>query len=162
MLVIIALGQELRRDDAAGLAIVREWQRAYPHSAADPEVHIEMAGLAGLNLLTFLELADAAILVDCVRSNAPAGTLFMLEESELASFCASSGSAHGWGVADTIALGRSIGAQIPANLTILAIAAADLSLGEGLSPDVQSALPAAAGQIEKLYKNYIVFSKFSR
>jgi len=162
MLVIVALGQELRRDDAAGLAIVREWQRTYPYSAADPEVHIEMAGLAGLNLLTFLELGDAAILVDCIQAKAPAGTLFMLDESELASFCAASGSAHGWGAADTLALGRSIGAQMPANLTILAIAAGDLSLGEGLSPDVQFALPTAAGQIEKQYKNYKLFSKFSR
>lgn len=143
----------MRRDDGAGLEIVRLWQKTYPRSAARPDVRVEFAGLAGLGLLSLLEDAEAAVLVDCVRTNAPAGMLFTLQEADLAAFGAASGSAHGWGAAETLTLGRTIGAPLPERLVILAIAAGDVSLGEGLSPAVEAALPQAADRLEQICKS---------
>ena len=153
MIVIIALGQEMRRDDAAGLEIVRAWQRSYPQSASRQDVHVEIARLAGLDLLNLLEDADAAVLVDCVHTNASAGTLFTLQESDLEQFSTASGSAHGWGAAETLALGRVIGDDLPNRLAILAIAAGEVGIGEGLSPAVLAAIPAAAKKLENILQS---------
>ena len=52
-----------------------------------------------------------------------------------------SGSAHGWGVAETLALGRRLQPEkMPARVDILGIEAGDVHLGEGLSPEVAMAM----------------------
>jgi len=105
-ILVIGIGQSLRGDDAAGLGAVRLWQDKFPISAA--RVHLELSELPGLGLLDLLEGMDAAIIVDTVHSVAPPGTLHHLGPDDLASFTANAGSAHGWGVAETLQLGRTL------------------------------------------------------
>ncbi len=156
MIAIIALGQELRGDDGAGLEVVRAWQRAYPSSAALPSIRVEYAGLAGLGLLNWLEGVDHAILVDAVKTTAPSGTLFTLKESDLASFNSGSAFAHGWGVAETLALGRRMGVlEDSLDITLIAVCAAEFTPGVGLSLQVQRALPEATIMLENLVQKFL-------
>jgi len=146
---VIGLGQALRGDDAAGLEAVRRWQQAYSQSAARPEVTVETGGLAGLGLLDMLASAEAAILVDAVSSGAPAGTIHRLEPGQLASFSAGSGSAHGWGVAETLALAEKL--ALPARavkIIVIGIEAGQMEPGSGLSREVEAAMPEACSAIE--------------
>jgi hydrogenase maturation protease len=145
---VIGIGQSLRGDDAAGISAVRLWVETY--QAQHPQVQVEQAELPGIGLLNLLEGARFAILVDAVHSRARPGTLFRLTEDLLASFDGGSGSAHGWGVAETLSLGRQLTpANLPAGLIVIGIEAGQLDLGEALSPEVQASLLEVASLIEE-------------
>jgi hydrogenase maturation protease len=148
-LVVIGLGQELRGDDAVGIEIVRRWELEYPETANLPDLQVEIAGLAGLGLLNLMEGMPAAILVDAVQSGAAPGSLHELGPEELASFEAGAGSAHGWGVAETLAMAEALGNALPGRLLLLAVEAEYMSLGAGLSPAVQGVLPQAVERLQE-------------
>ncbi len=151
---IIGLGQSLRGDDAAGLAAVNLWNSTYQSKNKWPGVEIELAGLPGIGLLGLMEGARVAILVDAVRSGASAGTVHILTEDQLEAFTTGAGSAHGWGVAETLSLGRKImPASLPGKLILIGIEAGQLRLGRALSREVDSALPEVAQLIERTIRD---------
>jgi hydrogenase maturation protease len=144
---IIGIGQSLRGDDAAGLAAVRLWQETY--HVTQPNVQVELAELPGIGLLSLLEGASVAILVDAVHSGSRVGTVHVLAENQFEIFIDGAGSAHGWGVAETLSLGRKLmPSAVPEHLILIGIEAGQLNLGEALSPEVESALPEVARLIE--------------
>lgn len=147
---LIGIGQSLRGDDAAGLAAVRLWQEKYQSSAALPNLQVELAELPGVGLLNLLEGSRLAILVDAVHSDAKAGTIHLLQDDQLESLPPGTVSAHGWGVAETLSLGKQLMASMmPQELILIGIEAGQLSLGESLSPEVERALPEVARLIER-------------
>jgi hydrogenase maturation protease len=148
---IIGIGQSLRGDDAAGLEAVRLWQERYQANIERLKLQVELTELPGIGLLNLLEGTRTVILVDAVHSNAKAGTIHLLSEDQLEAFSNGSGSAHGWGVAETLSLGRKVMPYtMPEVLLLIGIEAGDLSLGESLSPDVEMALPEVVHLIEQL------------
>jgi hydrogenase maturation protease len=149
-IIVIGLGQSLRGDDAAGLEAVHRWQERHPGTATRPEVRVELAELPGLGLLDLIEGAQAAVIVDAVQSGAPPGTLHRLGPDDLAAFTPDAGSAHGWGVAETLQLGRSLSPSLgDCRITLIGIEAAQMELGTGLSPQVEAALAGAVEMIEE-------------
>jgi hydrogenase maturation protease len=147
---IIGIGQSLRGDDAAGLYAVRLWVEKYHVKAQRPGVQVELAELAGIGLLNLLENARFAILVDAVHSGAMPGTIHRLTEDQLESFNGGFGSAHEWGVAETLSLGRQLTPfSLPTELILIGIEAGQLDLGEAISPEVAESLPVVAGLIEE-------------
>jgi hydrogenase maturation protease len=147
---IIGIGQSLRGDDAAGLAAVRMWEKTFQVNNERPHVQVELTELPGIGLLSLLEGARIAILVDAVRSGARAGTIFELTENQLETFSKDAGSAHGWGVAETLSLGRKLmPSTLPGKLILIGIEAGQLNLGETLSPEMETALPEVARLIER-------------
>jgi hydrogenase maturation protease len=147
-ILILGIGQSLRGDDAAGLEAVKLWQAQHPDSAV--QVKVELSELPGLVLLDLLEGMDAAILVDAVQTSAPAGTVIRIGADELASFTPDTGSAHGWGVAETLQMGRSLYPSLAdCRISLIGIEAGPMDMGADLSPQVQAALIGAATMIEK-------------
>lgn len=150
IITIIGIGQSLRGDDAAGLEAVRFWQEIYQSKHSSSAVRVELAELPGISLLNLLEGSGAAILVDAVHSSARPGTIHILAESQLEAFTQAFASAHGWGVAETLSLGRQLmPSAMPDKLVLIGIEAGQLQLGDTLSPAVRSALPEAARLIEQ-------------
>jgi len=148
---IIGIGQSLRGDDAAGLAAVRLWQEKYQVNIERPYLQVELAELPGIGLLSLLEGTRTVILVDAVHGNAKAGTIYVLSNDQIEAFTDAAGSAHGWGVAETLSIGqRLIPSSMPEKLLLIGIEAGDLSLGETLSPEVELVLPEVANLIEQL------------
>jgi hydrogenase maturation protease len=155
-ILVLGIGQRLRGDDGAGLAAVEYWQAAYPETAESGVVCLELAELPGLSLLELLAGSQAALIVDAVRSGGIPGTLHVLEESQLAAFMPESGSAHAWGVAETLALGRRLAPErLPGRLRLLGIEAGTVELGAGLSREVIEALPAAAEKIQEIVQVWV-------
>ena len=147
-ITVIGIGQSLRGDDAAGLEAVRLWQKQQPDSAMRD--HVELSELPGLSLLDMLGGMDAAILVDAVHNSSAPGTLHRLGPDDLASFTPDAGSAHGWGVADTLQLGRSLYPWLAdCRISLIGIEAGLMDMGADLSPQVQAALIGAVRMIEK-------------
>lgn len=148
-IVVIGIGQRLRGDDAAGLDAVYRWRTRYPATASRPELDVEASGLPGLGLLDLLSGVDAAVLVDAVRSGAPVGAIHRLDPEGLASFTSGAQSAHGWGVAETLALAEEL--NLPAHaitVRIVGIEAGQVELGGALSPEIEQAMPSICEAIE--------------
>jgi hydrogenase maturation protease len=153
MLVVIGVGQTLRGDDSVGPVVVQEWTEKYPETAQDPRVTVEVCDLPGLVLLDFLIGLEKAILVDAVLGgpSVTPGSLLRFNPSDLESFSPASGSAHGWGVAETLKLAETLQMEgIPEQISILGIAAAQVELGAEMSPDVKKAIPAAVDKLQEM------------
>jgi hydrogenase maturation protease len=94
-----------------------------------------------LDLLDLLAGASTAILVDAVLSGAAPGTIHRLDREQLALFVSGSSSAHGWGLAETLALGSLMDPlALPGKIILIGIEARQMELGAGLSRDVKNAL----------------------
>ena len=150
-IAVIGIGQSLRGDDGVGLAAVRLWQEMYPDSA--DQVQVELAENPGIGLLNLIDEADTAILVDAVQSSASPGTIHQLIEDDLSAFLDGADSAHGWGVAETLALGRQIISEsMPNRISLVGIEIETIELGDQLSPKIEAVLPEVARIIEEIIK----------
>ncbi len=155
-IIVIGVGQSLRGDDAAGLEAVEYWQEKHPRSASRSEVSIRLIELPGVGLLEMLEGMDAAVIVDAVRSSSPPGRVRTLAIESLEAFPSSSGSAHGWGVAETLRLGIGLYPHLAkCQIILIGIEAGRLELGPGLSPEVAAAIPEAGELIEKNVQKFL-------
>lgn len=150
MIVIIGLGQSFRGDDEAGLTAVRLWADTFPSVRNNPNLQVELAESPGVELLHLIKGAETAILVDAVQSGAEPGTIHLLAESDLGAFLAGSNSAHGWGVAETLALGKHVDpVSLPKQIILIGIEIEQVELGAGLSPTVAAAIPAIVSVIQE-------------
>jgi hydrogenase maturation protease len=141
---LLGLGHSMRGDDEIGLIIVQRWIEEQSHLFPEDQVESDILESPGLNLLGSITGRDAAVLVDAVQSGAPAGTVHILAEEDLATFADGSGSAHGWGAAETLSLGhRLVPEDMPAKIILIGVEALQFELGEGLSPGVKAAIPKA-------------------
>ena len=145
---LIGIGQTMRGDDAVGLAAIEAWQQAHPNLPQGVQVlSFESPGLALLDTLTN---CSAALLVDAVRSGGRPGQIYRLHESDLASFSPAAASAHGLGVAETLALGRSLYPnQLPDYLVFIGVEAGTVQVGQPISQACKSALPRVINLIDQ-------------
>jgi len=151
--VVIGIGQELRGDDGAGLAVVRRWQKKYPPTAS--RVRVKLCRLPGLDIFNVWDGARVAIIVDAVLSGARPGSLYELDCGDLEKFGVGTQSAHGFGLAESIELASKLFMDELPEIRILAISGAEFKLGTGLSPDVKKALPRAAEHLEEMINGFL-------
>ena len=134
-MLVIGVGNAYRRDDAAGLVMARRlWE------AARAEVTLWEAGGEGTTLMAAWEGAEAVILIDAVRSGAPAGTIHRLDARiETLPAAWFRYSTHAFSVAEAIALARALN-RLPPRLIVFAVEGEHFDAGVGLSPEVERAV----------------------
>jgi hydrogenase maturation protease len=134
--VIIGIGNALRGDDGAGIAVAERLGGL----ACDEEPS---------RLIEAWEGADATILVDTVVSGAPPGTIhyFNASETRIPAYVLRS-STHAIGLAETIELARALG-RLPAQVIVYGIEGARFDAGAPLTPDVEAAVSRLASAIEE-------------
>lgn len=153
-LIVIGIGQDLRGDDAVGVLIVRKWAAEFS-KLASPWIKVDTIPLPGLNLLDQIRGFQTAILVDAVLGGpgVEPGKIFVLTPDDLTDFTRGTGSAHGWGVAESLKLGRTLKQEgLPENIFILGIGGKQVDVGAGLSPEVVAVIPEAVQMVEKLIR----------
>ncbi len=140
--VVIGVGNCLRGDDAAGIAVARLVGAAAPAGVEVLESDGEPAGLVDA-----WQGARTAFVIDAVSSGAAPGSLrwFDASTSPLPVALGSS-STHGLGIADAVELGRAL-SRLPERIVVFCIEGDDFSWHEGISPAVARALPAAADAV---------------
>jgi hydrogenase maturation protease len=150
--LIIGIGNELLRDDGAGIHVVRQLQALAERGdiilPAGTEIHD--GGTLGRSLLPLLGRARAAILVDAMDGDEVPGTVTVLFADELdgpptpgpASGPVSRLASAGDGVLELLALARLRDA-LPAAMALVGIQPAAISVGLDLSERVAAAVPAA-------------------
>ena len=142
MTVVIGVGNELRGDDAVGLAVVRALSGSVPEGVAVVECEGEP-----VSLLSAWEGHDRAFVVDATRSNAEPGTIRRLvaQDGPLPPALAGS-STHLLGLADAIELARALD-RLPAATVVYGIEGASFDTGAGLSEPVAASAARVAAAI---------------
>jgi hydrogenase maturation protease len=134
--VLIALGDEFRRDDGVGPAIAR----ALRSGGLPAQVVISQGDPA--ELIESWSGAAVAVVLDAVRVEFPRpGRVHVLDPADLDTSAAT--GTHGFDLGAAIALGRAID-RMPDRLVIIGVEVADMAHGQGLSPDVARAAPIVA------------------
>ena len=146
---VIGIGESMRGDDAAGIEAVGLWERLHAATSGQPGIRVQLIQQSGLELLDALKDVDAAVLVDALQPGSQPGSVRILEIGELDASATNGGSSHGWGVAETLALGRTL-RTLRRDIAVrcVGIEAQQLGIGTGLSESVLRALPAACTSIQ--------------
>ena len=136
-LLVLGLGNPLCQDDGVGVvAVARILERWSPGSG----VEMLEGGTLGLWLLPLLESYRTVLLVDAIRADGEPGTLVRIEGEEVARAAAHRLSVHQVGVGDLMDAAQLRG-TLPPKLTLLGVVPEAVSLGLGLTPRVERALP---------------------
>ena len=140
--IVIGVGNPDRGDDGAGRQVAQALK-----GTLSREVAIVHSAGELTQVLSQLQTADAAILVDASSSGAAAGTVRRFDvvakplPRELFAV-----STHGVGVADAIELARVLG-DLPAICIVYAIEGQQFDAGSPLSAPVAAALPQVVERV---------------
>lgn len=146
-IIVIGIGNEFRGDDAAGLLVVRRLKE-------NPLARVEFLEQSGeaTALMETMSQAGTVILVDAVQSGAEAGQIHRYDASEQAmpaQFLRC--STHNFSVHDAIEMARAL-EKLPSQLMVYGIEGSRFEPGAELSPEVQSAVIAAAQRINEEFQ----------
>ena len=137
--VVIGVGNEFRRDDGAGPAVI-----ARLRDLAPPGVRLVVTDGEPTRLIDAWTGAALAVVVDAVRAEPPdPGRIHRFVVDQPGAGTGRGASSHGLGLDDAIALAAALD-RMPRRLIVHAIEAADLTQGPGLSPPVAAAVDAVA------------------
>ena len=147
--VVIGVGNEYRRDDGAGPAVVELLRGQLPR-----EVRLLVTDGDPVRLIEAWSPASLAVVVDAVRADPPRpGRLHRFTLGSLSpgldhmgQGASPTASTHGFGLGGAVGLALALD-RMPDRLVVLAIEAADLTQGIGVTPAVAAAVRVAATTI---------------
>jgi hydrogenase maturation protease len=143
--LVLGLGNDLAADDAIGVLAVRALR-----GELDGQAEVAESSASGLALIEVLAGYDRAVIVDSIRTghHAP-GTIVEMALAEVGRVVAP--SLHHAGLAELAAVAGRLGLRFPAETRVLAVEVVDpYTLGAGLSPPVEAALPALLDRVRTL------------
>jgi hydrogenase maturation protease len=140
--VVIGVGNEFRRDDGAGPAVV-----ARLHGQVPEGTELVVSDGEPARMIEAWEGMPLAVVVDAVRADpAEPGRLHRLVMDQAAAGPPQAVSSHGLGLEDAIGLALALD-RMPGRLVVHAVEAADLTQGTGLTPAVAAVIDALAGAV---------------
>jgi hydrogenase maturation protease len=147
-LLVVGCGNPLAGDDSAGVEIVGRLEKR--SSPAEGE-QFRTVRSAGVELLETFSAAEVVLFIDAVWSGAPPGTLHLvpLPAGNIEPRSLRSLSSHGWGLAETLDLARTLGRHVP-KLMLLGLEVGEVSPGAARSPAVGQAVTLLVEQFPRL------------
>ena len=137
--VVIGVGNEFRRDDGAGPAVV-----ARLHGRVPAGTELVVSDGEPARMIEAWDGAALAVVVDAVRAEpAVPGRLHRLDLDRAGAAPPGTVSSHGLGLGDAIGLALALD-RMPGRLVVHAVEAGDLSQGTGLTPAVAAVIDALA------------------
>ncbi len=137
-IVVLGLGNLLRRDEGLGIRALERLQARYTLPDA---VQLVDGGTLGLELLCYLEGAARVLILDAALTDGPPGTLLRAGGDEVPSFFGMRTSPHEIALADLLAVTKLRGTG-PKELVVWGMQPAALELGWELSEAVAAHLDA--------------------
>ncbi|MGA3024521.1 MAG: hydrogenase maturation protease [Bryobacteraceae bacterium] len=142
--VIIGLGNPVLSDDGVGLRIAAELRRRLAGWSGVTTVELYSGGLW---LMEAMAGYERAILIDAIVSGGAAGATYKLGIGDLPQ-TRTADSSHDASLPLAIELGRVAGLQLPADIQVWAVEAADVeTFSERLTPEVERAVPRVVEQV---------------
>jgi hydrogenase maturation protease len=145
---ILCLGNELVRDDGAGIRIGRILMEL-PLPAA---VSVELAPQLGFDLLDVVASADRVVLVDAMSTGRPPGTCVTLAGQAIERYGAGASASHTIGIAELMALARRLAPErTAATLHFVGVEGiAFTEYGTEMSREVEAAIPEAVDAVLRI------------
>ena len=124
----------------------------------DLPIDIDCVSLGGISLMEHLIGYQHAILIDAFALDEPIGSILVLKLSELPNYSGfHTASAYDISLQKAIQMGRSMGAQLPEDITIVGITIKQIyDFSEELSFAIAKVMPQAVQIVLDLLKQYII------
>lgn len=142
--LLLGVGNVLRRDEGVGVRVADLFARL----PLPPDVEVCDGGTLGLDAATLLEGRRLVVVVDAVDANASLGEIFRLQPEDLVPATRCGFSVHDFHLLDALEQTRLVGTE-PERVVVLAVQVQDVSVGIGLTPAVEQALPKVARQVAR-------------
>jgi hydrogenase maturation protease len=144
---ILCLGNELLADDAFGSVAAEELRRRFP------QMDVVFTSDSGFHLLDYLAEIQLLVVVDSIQTGTvPPGTLYILRSSDMKSSFGP--SPHYVGLLETLQLAKELLLNVPNDVIILAVEAADcLTLGGKMHDAVKSAVGLVVDLVTEIAQN---------
>jgi hydrogenase maturation protease len=136
--VVLGLGNLLRRDEGLGIRALERLQARYrlPENVLTVD-----GGTLGLELLSYVEMGDRLLVLDAMLTEGPPGTLLRLAGEEVPVYFSVKTSPHEISLPDLLAVARLRGKE-PREVVVLGLQPEALDLGWELSLAVERQLDA--------------------
>ena len=155
--LIVGLGNPILGDDGVGWRIVERLNAELSDPAfKTPGVDMECLAVGGLSLMEHLIGYDRVILVDALNTGQnPQGSVFTFPLEDLPNRAIGHlSSAHDTTIQNAIQVGRSMGAHLPQEITIVAVEAVNVyEFSEELTPPVAAAVDVAVQKVLELLQD---------
>jgi hydrogenase maturation protease len=147
---IIGLGNSILTDDGAGIYAAREVSRRLAESGLHAGVDILESEVAGFDLMEMMVGWKQVILIDSIQfDDLEPGTVVRIEPDDLHTSLRIR-SVHQIDLPTVLELGRRMGLEMPANLTIFGIQAEDpFTFGESLTDAAERGMNEAVDLVLK-------------
>jgi len=141
---VLCLGNELLADDAFGFVAAEELRRRFP------QLDVVSTTDSGFHLIDYLDDIQLLIVVDSIQTGSVSpGSVYVLRSSDIKS--PSGPSPHYVGLFETLQLAKELLHNVPKDVIILAVEAADcLTLGGEMHEAVKSAVGLVADLIGEI------------
>ncbi len=137
--LILAMGNPILRDDGVGHRVADVLEQVLGGTG----VALKKTTLAGLNLLDLLIGFDRAVIVDAIQTGRRPGDVYSLTPSDFISRHTFP-HLHNIDFFRALYLGKKLLPNFPEEVRVVAVEAGDITnFGEGLTPDVEKAVPVA-------------------
>jgi hydrogenase maturation protease len=147
---VLGCGNTLVGDDGVGIRVIERLQLM----KLPPNVEVIDAGVGGLAILSWIEDADKAIIIDAVQTgNEPPGTVYEFTDKELPPSNMFMLSLHDLNLVDTINVGRIV-QKMPGEIVIIGVEVKRVAeFTKELTPEVEAAIPEVLDLVLKeIYK----------
>jgi hydrogenase maturation protease len=144
-MIVIGVGNELRRDDGAGPAVIEELR-----GRSLEGVTLAVSDGEPSRLIDLWAGADQAVVIDAAPTSS--GEPGHVRELDSVDGVPSSTSSHALGLGVASRLGRTLD-RMPATMRIFIIEGADFGFGAGLCPPVARAVTDVADRIARLSRD---------
>jgi hydrogenase maturation protease len=143
-ILVVGLGNPRLGDDGVGWKVAEEVKRQL---MPDQPVNVDCLSLGGVSLMEHFIGYNCVVLVDAFALEEPIGSILILKLSDLPHYSAfHTTSAQDTSLQSAIELGKSMGALLPDDVTVVGIATKRVSVfSTELSPLVARAVPQAVG-----------------
>ncbi|MCK4796475.1 MAG: hydrogenase maturation protease [Spirochaetes bacterium] len=131
--LILGIGNPIRKDDGIGPAIITHLQNSREYN------HVDFldGGTDGLSLIEYIKDYKKVIIIDAVDMGASPGDIRLFSPDEVKlNIITESLSTHGFGLAEVIDLIKKLGIKV--DLKIIGIQPKDISLGQGLNKEISA------------------------
>jgi len=136
-IIVIGVGNPLRRDDGVGLEVIRLLSENRERYNLSPDTDLVDGGTDGLGLIEYLKNYKKVIIIDAVEMKLTPGTIKVFTPVEAVMNINSDAlSTHGFGIAELIKLAKEL--DISPELIIVGVQPEDVGYGEKLTAPVSS------------------------
>lgn len=156
--LVVGLGNPILGDDGVGWRIAESVLDQLSDGTIDSKkIDVECLAVGGLSLMENLIGYERVILVDALTTGqAPEGSVFTFPLDDLPNRAIGHlSSAHDTTIQNALQVGRSMGAVLPREITVVAVEAVNIyEFSEELTPPVAAAVDLAVKKVLELLQDY--------